>query len=113
MPNSGDDGAISNEIMLKTIRLSKNIFSLTERLPKAKYRSPKAVSGAPLQTINGSDIQKNPSKNRSRLQDYLDHQNGYDEEDMENGDSPDSNVNAHQRAKALKIKLKKQGMGSD
>jgi len=37
-----------NEIMLKTIRLSKNIFSLTERLPKAKYRSPKvfgALSG--------------------------------------------------------------------
>jgi len=32
---------------------------------------------------------------------------------MENNDSPDSNVNAHQRAKALKIKLKKQGMGSD
>lgn len=30
------------EILLKTIRLSKNIFSLTERLPKAKYRSPKA-----------------------------------------------------------------------
>ena len=55
MPNSGDDGAIANEIMLKTIRLSKNIFSLTERLPKAKYRSPKAVSGAPLQTINNSD----------------------------------------------------------
>jgi hypothetical protein len=73
MPNSGDDGAIANEIMLKTIRLSKNIFSLTERLPKAKYRSPKAVSGAPLQTINSSDIQKNPAKNRSRLQDYLDH----------------------------------------
>jgi hypothetical protein len=33
------------EIMLKTIRLSKNMFSLTERLPKAKYRSPKAFSG--------------------------------------------------------------------
>ena len=32
------------EILLKTIRLSKNIFSLTERLPKAKYRSPKAGS---------------------------------------------------------------------
>lgn len=30
--------------MLKTIRLSKNIFSLTERLPKAKYRSPKVLS---------------------------------------------------------------------
>mgnify|MGYP000908380414 FL=1 len=32
------------ELLLKTIRLSKNIFSLTERLPKAKYRSPKAGS---------------------------------------------------------------------
>jgi hypothetical protein len=31
--------------MLKTIRLSKNIFSLTERLPKAKYRSPKVLGG--------------------------------------------------------------------
>jgi hypothetical protein len=30
------------------------------------------------------------------------------------GESPnDHNVNAHQRAKALKIKLKKQGMASD
>ena len=27
--------------LLKTIRLSKNIFSLTERLPKSKYQSPK------------------------------------------------------------------------
>ena len=32
------------EQLLKTIRLSKNIFSLTERLPKAKYRSPKVLS---------------------------------------------------------------------
>ena len=32
--------------MLKTIRLSKNMFSLTERLPKAKYRSPKAFGGS-------------------------------------------------------------------
>jgi len=32
--------------MLKTIRLSKNIFSLTERLPKAKYRSPKVLGGS-------------------------------------------------------------------
>jgi hypothetical protein len=31
--------------MLKTIRLSKNMFSLTERLPKAKYRSPKVFMG--------------------------------------------------------------------
>jgi NIMA (never in mitosis gene a)-related kinase 1/4/5 len=39
-----------NEALLKTIRLSKNIFSLTERLPKAKYRSPKAgeLSGGVL-----------------------------------------------------------------
>jgi NIMA (never in mitosis gene a)-related kinase len=36
---------IEAEIMLKTIRLSKNIFSLTERLPKAKYRSPKVYGG--------------------------------------------------------------------
>jgi len=33
--------------MLKTIRLSKNIFSLTERLPKAQYRSPKVFSTIP------------------------------------------------------------------
>ena len=33
---------------------------------------------------------------------------------MENGDGPDgNNINAHQRAKAMKIKLKKQGMASD
>ena len=81
--------------MLKTIRLSKNMFSLTERLPKAKYRSPKAHSGAQLQTLNGSDVSKNINKNRSRLQDYLDNHTGYDEEDMENNvDSPD-NINAH------------------
>ena len=83
--------------MLKTIRLSKNMFSLTERLPKPKYRSPKAYSGAPLQLTNGSDIQKNPTKQptRSRLIDTLDNQNGYDEEEMENGDGPDSGINAH------------------
>jgi len=34
------------EHMLKTIRLSKNIFSLTERLPKAKYSSPRVLSVA-------------------------------------------------------------------
>ena len=43
LPNT--DGG-DNDIMLKTIRLSKNIFSLTERLPKAKYRSPKVFGGA-------------------------------------------------------------------
>ena len=47
MPNSDDN---NQEILLKTIRLSKNIFSLTERLPKAKYRSPKAHSGVDLIT---------------------------------------------------------------
>jgi NIMA (never in mitosis gene a)-related kinase 1/4/5 len=67
MPNSGEE----NEVMLKTIRLSKNIFSLTERLPKAKYRSPNARSGAPLHTINGGEIKKN-SKNNSKMQDYID-----------------------------------------
>ena len=43
---SDDNG----DTLLKTIRLSKNIFSLTERLPKAQYRSPKAgdLSGAVL-----------------------------------------------------------------
>ena len=41
-----------NEIMLKTIRLSKNIFSLTERLPKAKYRSPKVFGGSSGQDSN-------------------------------------------------------------
>jgi len=45
----------SHEALLKTIRLSKNIFSLTERLPKAKYRSPKAgelTGGVLLQGSN-------------------------------------------------------------
>jgi hypothetical protein len=42
MPNMD----VENEIMLKTIRLSKNMFSLTERLPKAKYRSPKVFGGS-------------------------------------------------------------------
>jgi hypothetical protein len=41
IPTSGDDGQ-NIDVMLKTIRLSKNIFSLTDKLPKAKYRSPKA-----------------------------------------------------------------------
>lgn len=45
LPTSDDN---AQEILLKTIRLSKNIFSLTERLPKAKYRSPKAHSGGDL-----------------------------------------------------------------
>jgi hypothetical protein len=33
--NTSDEAA--HEALLKTIRLSKNIFSLTERLPKSKY----------------------------------------------------------------------------
>lgn len=32
---------------------------------------------------------------------------------MEKEESPENNVNAHQRAKAMKIKQKKQGMASD
>jgi hypothetical protein len=47
-----------HDALLKTIRLSKNIFSLTERLPKAKYRSPKAgeLSGSILAGNNSSHI---------------------------------------------------------
>ena len=41
-----DPSENSNEILLKTIRLSKNMFSLTERLPKAQYRSPRVFSMA-------------------------------------------------------------------
>ena len=47
------------DTLLKTIRLSKNIFSLTERLPKAKYRSPKAgelISGQGLLGNNSSGV---------------------------------------------------------
>ena len=86
-----------NEIMLKTIRLSKNMFSLTERLPKAKYRSPKVLGGfgsgqdsnsllpslanqkraQNLSTVQPPDDGKNIIKNvkgkgKSRLQEYLD-----------------------------------------
>ena len=145
IPHSDDN----HDILLKTIRLSKNIFSLTERLPKAKYRSPKAHSGGELSGVSllpekkskhhhGEDkaqlsIQK-PSKNsnKSRLQEYLDQQNnggpdnnGYEEEEMDpaNHEANDNNsnvaVNAHQRAKALKIKTdvakntNKRGQNSD
>ena len=48
IPHSDDN----HDILLKTIRLSKNIFSLTERLPKAKYRSPKAHSGGELSGVS-------------------------------------------------------------
>lgn len=85
-----------NEIMLKTIRLSKNIFSLTERLPKAKYRSPKVFGGSGVEsnsllpTLTNEKRAKNMStvqppddtkpiiksvkqnKGKSRLQEYLD-----------------------------------------
>jgi len=86
-----------NEIMLKTIRLSKNMFSLTERLPKAKYRSPKVLGGfgsgqdsnsllpslgnqksraQNLSTVqppdDGKIIKNGKGKGKSRLQEYLD-----------------------------------------
>jgi len=89
------------ELLLKTIRLSKNIFSLTERLPKAKYRSPKAgseMSGVMLlpgagaskskgtlgiaasqsggdDKLLGKNRQTGKPKSKSRLQEYLDTQN--------------------------------------
>ena len=78
MPHSEDN----HDILLKTIRLSKNIFTLTERLPKAKYRSPKAQSGGELSGVSllpekkirinhhhGDDntIQKPSKTNKSRL----------------------------------------------
>ena len=50
MPNI--DG--ETEIMLKTIRLSKNMFSLTERLPKAKYRTPKVFGGGSINQDSNS-----------------------------------------------------------
>ena len=49
-----------HEAMLKTIRLSKNIFSLTERLPKAKYRSPKAGE------LSGGGLLNNSSNVKSK-----------------------------------------------
>jgi len=79
--------------LLKTIRLSKNIFSLTERLPKSKYNSPKGgiASGQTLLAQNQTTmpplkgtLSKHQStmlnkqdtlgkgKNKSRLQEYLD-----------------------------------------
>ena len=57
--NSNVEEAPNNEALLKTIRLSKNIFSLTERLPKAKYRSPKAASDPNLLQ---NQINKNSNK---------------------------------------------------
>ena len=49
-----------HEALLKTIRLSKNIFSLTERLPKAKYRSPKAGE------LTGGGLLNNQSNVKSK-----------------------------------------------
>ena len=49
-----DAGSTENEILLKTIRLSKNIFSLTERLPKAQYRSPRVFGSMAHDNSNGS-----------------------------------------------------------
>jgi len=51
--------------MLKTIRLSKNIFSLTERLPKAKYRSPKVFMGGSDGESNSLLPQLTNQKNRN------------------------------------------------
>ena len=53
-----NEEANAQEILLKTIRLSKNIFSLTERLPKAKYRSPKA-GGSEALLNNGPNVKSN------------------------------------------------------
>jgi len=83
--NTSDEN--QHEVMLKTIRLSKNIFNLTERLPKSKYQSPKGgalTSGQALvagnmikqkntmqtmQTIDPSGTKAATSvrKNKSRL----------------------------------------------
>ena len=52
LPNA--DTSENNEIMLKTIRLSKNIFSLTERLPKPQYRSPRVFGSMVNDHSNGS-----------------------------------------------------------
>lgn len=61
MPHSDDN----HDILLKTIRLSKNIFSLTERLPKAKYRSPKAISGGELLTEKKSKVNLLPNDDKA------------------------------------------------
>jgi serine/threonine protein kinase len=52
--NLPDAQQSENEILLKTIRLSKNIFSLTERLPKAQYRSPRVFGSMAHDNSNGS-----------------------------------------------------------
>ena len=54
--------------MLQTIRLSKNMFSLTERLPKAKYRSPGQIK---FNSIDG-----NNEASTSSLLPALTNQNG-------------------------------------
>ena len=61
MPHSDDN----HDIMLKTIRLSKNIFSVTERLPKAKYRSPKAISGGELLKEKKSKVNLLPNDDKA------------------------------------------------
>ena len=61
MPHSYEN----HDILLKTIRLSKNIFSLTERLPKAKYRSPKAISGGELLTEKKSKVNLLPNDDKA------------------------------------------------
>ena len=90
--------------MLKTIRLSKNIFSLTERLPKSKYQSPKVLTSGqnligaqsvktkPLQGMSSASqavkAKENVSnRNKSRLQEYLDSQNALGDDNDENNDT--------------------------
>ena len=64
LPENSD----GNEIMLKTIRLSKNIFSLTERLPKAQYRSPRVFGSMANDHSNGSLLPNLVSNSRNQNQ---------------------------------------------
>lgn len=49
---------LNNSALLKTIKISKNLFSLTERLPKPKYRK----------NINYSTCAKKPNLDNSELE---------------------------------------------
>lgn len=61
------DTSENKEIMLKTIRLSKNMFSLTERLPKAQYRSPRVFGSMANDNSSGS-LLPNLANSNSRNQ---------------------------------------------
>ena len=52
---------------MKTIRLSKNMFSLTERLPKAQYRSPR-VFGSMANDNSSASLLPNLAGSNSRNQ---------------------------------------------